>query len=157
MSPRRTAGVTGVAVVALFAAVAGLRAVHFPSGVERQTPPQKRATNASSVSGGDAAAVALALSRLTTDPASLDSEAARPTVPDARAAVPVGSTATPHPSSWAPDGVGGGTMLVTLRTGGVVVDYAAVMVHESGGWKVMGTIPVKSGRSVSSASTGSNS
>jgi hypothetical protein len=56
-------------------------------------------------------------------------------------AVPAGSTVTPLPQTWSPDGTGGGTMSVTLAVPGrAPVTYAAIMVHESGGWKVMATI-----------------
>jgi hypothetical protein len=70
-------------------------------------------------------------------------EAVRQLGPHATRAVPPGSVVTPDVASWAPDGIGGGTMLVSLASPGrAPVTYAAVMVFEHGGWKVEQTFPV---------------
>ena len=92
----------------------------------------------------DAAAAAGALSELATDPDSLLAAAARAAVgTGARRAVPEGSVVTPDVSTWAPDGVGGGTLAVTVTPPrGPEVDYAAIMVQEGGEWKVLATVPL---------------
>jgi hypothetical protein len=62
-------------------------------------------------------------------------------------AVPRGLRVTPDVASWAPDGIGGGTMLVTVaRPGQVPMTYAAVMVFEHHSWKVLATFPVTAPR-----------
>lgn len=92
---------------------------------------------------GQGPQVAAALHRLTTDPGSLvATEAAGFVGGRAPMAVPSGATVTPDVSSWSPDGAGGGTMLVTIATGGRTVTYAAVMVQETGAWKVLATFVV---------------
>ncbi len=109
----------------------------------------------------DAQEVAVALGKLPTDPDSLVATMARAHVAgDARTAVPPGSTVKADPSSWTPDGVGGGTILVVLAAPGrTPVEYAATMIHEGTGWKVMGTIPITltatgNGPTASTPSTG---
>ena len=58
-------------------------------------------------------------------------------------ALPPGSTVEADPESWAPDGIGGGVMTVTLMVPGEPpADYAAVMVGEPDGWKVLSTAPI---------------
>ena len=85
-----------------------------------------------------------ALARLAVDPASLVASGAGPeALAGARAAVPAGSKVEVAQSSWAPDGVGGGTVMVRVTPPqGAPVRYAAVMVREAGGWKVLATLPV---------------
>ena len=54
---------------------------------------------------------------------------------------------TPDERSWAPDGAGGGSMLVTIRRpGGASTTYDAVMVQENGLWKVLATLAMRTGR-----------
>jgi hypothetical protein len=90
--------------------------------------------------------VAAALRQLSSDPGSLVAAAAAKSVgPDAAKAVPAGSAISPDPSSWAPDGIGGGTMVVSVTApAGKQVTYAAVMVSEDGRWKVLATFPIAS-------------
>jgi hypothetical protein len=88
--------------------------------------------------------VAAALRRLSTDPASLVADGAEGELGGrARQAVPVGSAIVVHERSWTPDGAGGGLMTVTVTPPGRARQtYAAVMVHQDNGWKVLATIPV---------------
>lgn len=93
---------------------------------------------------GDADAVATALGKLTSDPTSLVAADVRSAVgPQAGNAVPDGSTVQPNAASWSPDGIGGGTMTVTVTPPGQpATTYAAIMVKEAAGWKVVGTMPM---------------
>lgn len=105
------------------------------------------------VTGSDAGAsakdtqaseVAQALMALESEPSTLVASQAKDLV-DGRAAtaVPPGTSVDPEVDSWAPDGLGGGTMLVTLTSsGGQSVTYAVVVVQERGDWKVMATAPL---------------
>ena len=138
-------------LVALTAAVALIAGVTTWLGLRPAPPAAGRAAPAAvvdatapSTTEADAAAAAAALSALATDPDSLVADAARPLVgAEARQAVPVGSIVTPDERTWAPDGVGGGTLAVRVTPpGGPAVDYAAVMVREAGGWKVLATLPL---------------
>jgi hypothetical protein len=97
---------------------------------------------------GEADQVAAALRKLPTDPASLVAGGARAQVGGrARQAFPPGTTVAPRPGSWAPDGAGGGTMLVTVTVPGHrPVSYDAVMVSEAHRWKVLATIRVPAAR-----------
>src|SRR5262245_2895773 len=80
--------------------------------------------------------VAAALNGLATDPSALVASGAVVQGPVSQA-VPPGSTVSSDVRSWAPDGIGGGTMLVTVTPpGGKPVTYAAVMVQQDGRWKV---------------------
>jgi hypothetical protein len=94
--------------------------------------------------GGDeeARAVAEALRTLTSDPDSLVAEPSRELVGRrARRAVPPSAEVDPDEDSWQPDGHGGGVMTVTVSARGrPSVDYAAVVVKEPDGWKVLGTV-----------------
>jgi hypothetical protein len=92
----------------------------------------------------EAAAVADALSKLAANPDSLVAADVRSAVGDrARQALPAGSTVSANPASWQPDGLGGGTMTVTVTSPGQpAVTYTAVMVKEPTGWKVLGTVPL---------------
>jgi len=87
--------------------------------------------------------VAVALGRLGTDPGSLVAASSRGQVGGgARDAVPSGTVVTVDEGSWAPDGVGGGTIKVSLTVpGGSSTIYLAVMVREPDGWKVLATVP----------------
>jgi len=88
--------------------------------------------------------VAAALRRLSSDPQSLVASGARSQVGGrARQAFPPGTTVVPDAKSWAPDGLGGGTMLVTVAVPGQApVSYDAIMVSEAKRWKVLATIRV---------------
>jgi hypothetical protein len=85
-----------------------------------------------------------ALLKLARNPDALVADASRSKVGKrARRAVPRGSKVTPVQRTWSPDGTGGGTMTVKIKAPGKrQVAYAAVMVREAGGWKVLATIPV---------------
>lgn len=85
-----------------------------------------------------------ALVRLPDDPAALlPAEGSGQTAASARAAVPEGTTVAVDERTWAPDGLGGGVVQVTLRTpDGERTPYVAVMVQEQGEWKVLSTVPV---------------
>ncbi|MBE4716585.1 hypothetical protein DAD99_00010 [Pseudarthrobacter sp. AB1] len=89
----------------------------------------------------DAPAVAQALQGLATDPAQLMASAAKTTVSgNIRDAVPTGSKIITEESSWAPDGLGGGTIFVTIAPPNQPArQYVAVMVKENGSWKVLST------------------
>lgn len=88
--------------------------------------------------------VKAALVRLPDDPAALlSADTADQTAASARAAVPEGTTVTVDERTWAPDGLGGGAVRVTLRSpSGQQTPYVAVMVQEDGKWKVLSTVPV---------------
>jgi len=59
-------------------------------------------------------------------------------------ALPPGATVTVDESSWAPDGIGGGTIVLTVAAPGEPeAPYLVVMVQESGLWKVLATLPVE--------------
>jgi hypothetical protein len=105
-------------------------------------PPVGRSTDP-----GDAHAATTALTHLATDPNSLVAARSKKLVgAKARAALPSGSTVAVDKGSWRPDGVGGGTLLVTVRPpAGAAVTYVAVMVREPDGWKVLTTVPLTGG------------
>lgn len=92
----------------------------------------------------EATAVADALSRLAAKPEDLVATDVRSAVGNkARQGVPAGATISPNKASWQPDGLGGGTMTVTVAGGGQpAATYTAVMVKEPTGWKVLGTVPM---------------
>lgn len=92
--------------------------------------------------------VAAALRKLATMPdAVVADEANQQLAGHVNDAIPPGSTVTPHSDSWAADGIGGGTMLVTVAgPGQPTVDYAAVMVFEHNQWKVLATFPAGAAR-----------
>jgi hypothetical protein len=125
----------GLAASVLLAAVA--IAYVASRGRDDDSPPR--------VARGQAHEVAVALGKLTSDPDSLVATPSRSFVRGrARRAVPPGASVAPHERSWRPDGHGGGVMTVTISTPGrPAADYAAVMVEERAGWKVLATVPVK--------------
>lgn len=92
--------------------------------------------------------VATALRRLAIHPqAVVAAEARRRVSGHMQQALPTGSTVTPDEKSWAPDGIGGGTMFVSIRTPqGETTKYAAVMVYEHKSWRVLATLPVDGAR-----------
>jgi hypothetical protein len=103
--------------------------------------------------------VADALRKLPDDPQALvASEAQGQVAGRARQAIPPGTTVMPDEKSWAPDGVGGGTMLVTVTVPGrAPVTYDAIMVSQGGQWKVLATIPVAASPSAAAVSSASAS
>lgn len=108
-------------------------------------PASSRSLSASAAAGaGDAGRVADALRKLPDDPQTLVAAGARGQVAGrARQAIPPGTKVAPDEKSWAPDGVGGGTMLVTVTVPGhAPVTYDAIMVSQGGQWKVLATIRV---------------
>jgi hypothetical protein len=131
---------TGVAVVAV---VVGIVVLTLNLQRKAADPAAKVA------SPGQARQVAQALASLTTDPQSLvASGAARQVDGRARRAVPAGSTVVVDEQSWAPDGVGGGTITVTVQAPGKPpVSYATVVVPEDGTWKVLATFPLRTSKS----------
>jgi hypothetical protein len=107
-------------------------------------PGPVAAVSASPSSAADARDVVAALGALGSDPQSLVAAgAAQDVATRARQAVPIGSKVTAAEQSWASDGVGGGTIMVTVTPPGQPpVSYAAVMVREGGRWKVLATLPL---------------
>jgi hypothetical protein len=112
-----------------------------PSG---SRPSPSAPVSADPSAATDARDVAGALAALGTDPQSLVAAGAAPDVGGrAKQGVPTGSKVITSEQSWAPDGVGGGTIAVTVTPpGGAAVTYAAVMVREGGRWKVLATVPL---------------
>lgn len=92
----------------------------------------------------DAQEVADALSALASRPQDLVATDVGSTVSaQARKAVPKNATVTADPASWHADGLGGGTITVTVRIpGGATTVYTAMMIKEQSGWKVIATIPM---------------
>jgi hypothetical protein len=108
-------------------------------------PASARSLSASAAaSAGDAGRVADALRKLPDDPQALVAAGAQGQVSGrARQAIPPGTKVDPDEKSWAPDGVSGGTMLVTVTVPGhAPVTYDAIMVSQGGQWKVLATIRV---------------
>jgi hypothetical protein len=141
---------------AVIAAVAGGGIAFFThrggsAGGGAAAPAVPSVTAAASLAAGpgDGKRVADALRTLPDDPQALVAAGARGQVAGrARQAIPPGTRVTPDEKSWAPDGVGGGTMLVTVTVPGhAPVAYDAVMVSQGGQWKVLATIPVGGSRS----------
>ena len=96
--------------------------------------------------------VAVALGKLSTDPDSLVASSSSGLVGgSARDAVPTGTEVTVDENSWAPDGVGGGTIEVSLLTQDSKATYLAVLVREADEWKVVATIPMTDEATASSA------
>lgn len=96
---------------------------------------------------GEAPAVVSALAHLESDPTSLvPAQLADELGGNIESAVPRGSTVVADASTWAPDGSGGGTIVVTLTPpGGEPVTFLAIMNQESDGWKVLATIAMDEG------------
>lgn len=88
--------------------------------------------------------VANALSALATSPETLIASGAGITAKQARQVFPGATRVVAHPQSWAPDGTGsGGVIQVTVTPPGRGPrSYLAIMVKESGLWRVMATVPV---------------
>jgi hypothetical protein len=126
----------GAVIAAVTAAVFGIRASSDDRPPERAGP--------ASPDGVQAGEVARALAALSADPASLVASGATGQVGGrARQAVPDGSVVRADEGSWAPDGMGGGTITVTVTPpGATATTYTAVMVEEGGRWKVLATMPL---------------
>lgn len=88
-----------------------------------------------------------ALSHLSTDPGALVATGAEITREEAASAFPEGTVVSADESTWSPDGTGvGGTIDVKVTVpGGHEAEYIAVMVNESGQWKVLATIAADAG------------
>ncbi len=92
----------------------------------------------------EAHAVATALGLLASKPGDLVATDVQSAVAGKAAqAVPKGATVNPNEASWHPDGLGGGTMTVTIGAAGQpTTTYSAIMIKERTGWKVVGTVPM---------------
>jgi hypothetical protein len=139
MANKRTVvvSVAGVAVVALVVLAGTLTVTH-------RSHRKAAGLAATAVSPNQAHQVAQALASLATDPQSLVASGAAGQVNGrARQAVPAGSKVVVDEKSWAPDGLRGGTMAVTVTAPGKPpVTYVAVMVSEGRRWKVLATFPL---------------
>ena len=134
----RVLGSVAVAVTVL--AVAVLLWLVDPFSWRNAEPPTTSPAPPTSAARAEADEVAAALEALVQNPAAGAAEETRPTV-DPDTALPLGSKITPDSSTWAPDGIGGGTMNVVLSLGGQPDRrYVAVMVKEDGEWKVLATL-----------------
>lgn len=114
--------------------------------VPRQDSSPSSARPAEAGVSVEARAAARSLDRLVSDPASLVATSSQHRVgaEGARRAVPAGSKVVADLGSWRPDGQGGGVMIVTLTSPGMApVSFAAVMVQEPTGWKVLQTIALE--------------
>ena len=133
-----------VAVVAACVVVTGLWLANRSNGSAGPQIASSPGSTPAKAPPGQADQVVAALRKLATDPQTLVASGARSQVAGrARQAIPTGSTVVADAKSWAPDGLGGGTMLVTITTAGhAPVSYDAVMVREAGQWKVLATIRV---------------
>lgn len=147
MIPRLLVAAASVVVVAAGATAGLLHQRSTTDGVTTQgrssTPAPGSAVSRDAAEAREAAA---AVRALTTDPSSLVATGAeREVAGRATQGVPPGSEVAAEESSWAPDGVGGGTLTVTITAPGQPpTRYAAVMVHETSGWKVLATVPLGS-------------
>jgi hypothetical protein len=124
-----------------------------PVSTQSQAKGTNKATPKATPKSTQAEEVAAALAKLSSDPVSLVASKAGPeALAGARVAVPAGSKVDVAKTSWASDGVGGGTVMVTVSPPQTApVTYAAVMVHESNGWKVLATMPLASSTPVPSS------
>lgn len=92
----------------------------------------------------DAHEVAVALSKLPDKPEDYVATDVRSVVqPLVAGALPPGATISADEASWHPDGLDGGTITITMTAPAVApATYTAIMIKESSGWKVIGTIPM---------------
>lgn len=136
---------------------AGIALIMKGRGSAGAAAPASAASFAASAVAGseDGQQVAGALRKLPDDPQAAVASGAQGQVSGrARQAIPSGTTVTPDQKSWAPDGVDGGTMLVTVRVPGhAPVTYDAIMVSQGGQWKVLATIPVAASPSAAAVSS----
>lgn len=147
-----TAGGALVVVIALAFVVINQETGGAQQSTPVSTQSQAKGTHKTTPKPTQAEEVVAALAKLASDPASLVASGAGPeALAGARVAVPAGSKVDVAKTSWASDGVGGGTVMVTVSPPrGAPVTYAAVMVHESNGWKVLATMPLASSTPVPS-------
>lgn len=135
-----------LAVMALLAAAAWITlTLGSSSGEDSSTSSAVTTTTTSAEAPANQAhEVAVALGQLATDPDSLVAAGSRGHVGQrAREGVPAGSSVEVNEASWAPDGVGGGTVEVAVSSLGLpTVSYVVVMVSEDGRWKVAATMPI---------------
>jgi hypothetical protein len=135
-----------VAVAATLVVVGGsVTAGYLHWHDDEKAPPAQAAADVPVQPGMEEAhAVATALGQLADKPAELVAADVQSAIAGRAAeAVPKGSTITPNEASWHPDGLGGGTMTVTVTLSGKpAVTYSAIMVKEKTGWKVVGTMPM---------------
>src|SRR5262245_5010485 len=110
---RRSWIVAGVSAAIVI--VVGVVVLALAEGSPAGKPKPAAAGQPSAPAADQGPAVASALRHLADDPGSLLASPAAATVSGAPTdAVPAGSTVAPDARSWAPDGLGGGTMLVTV-------------------------------------------
>lgn len=140
---KRTVLAVGAAAV-LVAAAAAAAFLLRAHGASHPAAGRIPAAASSTAPAGQAQQVAAALSKLAADPQSLVATGARDEVGSRSGqAIPAGSRVSSDVTSWAPDGIGGGTMIVTVTPPGKPpARYAAVMVTEHGAWKVLATFPL---------------
>lgn len=105
------------------------------------TSPEDSVTS----SAADGPDVIRALSTLADDPAALVPNSLRGRIQgDPATAIPAGSRVDTREDSWAPDGIGGGVIEVSITPpSGPTTRYLAVMVKEEGSWKVLSTVPAR--------------
>ena len=136
---RRGRLIAGGVVLAVLAA-GGISAVLLTGGDDGpgEGPPLAAPTQ------DDAQEVADALGKLASRPQDLVAADVGSTVlAQARKAVPKNALVTADPASWHADGLGGGTITVTVRIPkGTTTVYTAMMIKEPSGWKVIATIPM---------------
>lgn len=118
-----------------------------PGGGRGPWPPQIEEipeTGSESPDAPDAVEAAAALQNLVDDPISLLPSDRRDELADSvREVVPEGSVVEADPSSWAPDGIGGGVLQVAVTAPGEPArSHLAVMAKEDGQWKVLMTLPL---------------
>jgi hypothetical protein len=96
------------------------------------------------VTVADAHAVAQALAKMPGKPQDLIATDVRSAVyAQYKSALPAGATISANESTWHPDGLGGGTITATVSAPGAPTTvYTVMMVKESTGWKVVGTVPM---------------
>jgi hypothetical protein len=100
----------------------------------------------SSATETDAEAAAEVLARVVSDPVGVASADMKPMI-DPRQVAPAGSTMTPRPETWRPDGLGGGTMTGLMTSPGMEDEtFLVLMVKENSEWKVSATWPVDDGK-----------
>ncbi len=135
---RRRRLIVAGAVVAVLAG-AGVAAALLVGGDDapEAAPPVAAPTK------DDAQNVADALSKLASRPQDLVASDINSSIAGkARQALAKSATVTADPASWHADGLGGGTITVTVRNGNETTVYTALMIKESTGWKVVGTVPM---------------
>lgn len=139
--PGRRMAVNAAAAVTVLSATTGCTGDPPPA-----PSPISSAASTSSLSTGEneSGDVAAALSALPTAPETLIASGANITPEQAREAFPAGTSVAAQPDSWAPDGTGsGGVMQVAVTgPGRPSATYLAIMVKESGKWRVLATVPV---------------